>query len=392
MSPVIANDLPSLPRQAEPGEATESSPESGVTLPVPGVPVPNTTRSSEYVSALGTVSYGAPLPLSPGDRLQLTIPGVGGEAFSGIYEVNLNGDLEIPYIPPLRAAGFIPETLEQQLSAELIGRQLFRPGLLQVSVQVLDYSPIQVSVTGEVFNPGRLLVAQDATLIPSASVSSTGGAQFPGDYPVERYLTATLLSAGGVQPTADISQVQVLRGTQSILVDLSGIITGDFVNDFPLVAGDQVIVPSRGFFQDSLVRPTQITPDTVELYVSNLTAPGNGRRLDGDGNINTASFEYGTNLVQALVAAQCIGGTRSTNANRRALLIQTDVASGELETSEYSVQDLIVDVTENPDDAPLLMPNDAIACYDSGIVNARSLFETIGDFLSPLNLLRSIFR
>jgi len=390
MSAAVADDLPELSGQSTPNESAQANPMSSLgSLAVPSMPPPN-GQSPGNVSALGGVGYGAPLPLSPGDRLQVTVPGLGGEEISGVYEVNLNGELEVPYIPPLRAAGLAPETLEQQLSSRLIERQLFRPELLSLNVQVLDYSPIQVSVTGAVFNPGRLLVEQET--IQGAQASSNGGTQIPGDYPIERYLTSTLLSAGGVQPTADISQVQVLRGTQSTVVDLSGIITGDFVNDFPLIAGDQVIVPSSGTFQDRLVRPTQITPETVDLYLSNITSPGGGRNLDGERDINAASFEYGTNLVQALVAAQCIGGTQSTNANRRAILIQTDAISGELQTSEYLVQDLLTQVTENPNDAPLLMPNDAIACYDSGIVNARSLFDTVGNFLSPINLLRSIFR
>ncbi|MGD1899149.1 MAG: polysaccharide biosynthesis/export family protein [Phormidesmis sp.] len=345
--------------------------------------VPNAnSASSSFVSR-------QPLPLSPGDRLRLTIPGLGGEEFSGIYEVNLSGNLEIPYLAPLSAVGTVPETLEQQIRSALIERQLFRPDLLRVSVQVLDYSPIQVSVTGAVFKPGRLLVAENE----EATTFNVSGesVEFAGDYPLERYLTSTLLTAGGVQPTADISQVQVLRGTQSTVVDLSGILTGDRVDDVALVAGDQVIVPNKGVFQSDLVRPTQITPETVELYVSNLTEPSGGSNLEGTGNINTASFEYGTNLIQALVAAQCIGGTRSTNANRRALLIQTDVVSGELDTSEYSVQDLVSRASESPDEAPLLMPNDAIACYNSGIVNTRSLFDIVGNFLSPINLLRNIF-
>lgn len=379
LAPAIAADLPDLSTDQQ-------------VLPVPAQNVGSPTAipaqvTPGRVSAVGGVGNRLPLPLSPGDRVRVSIPGIGGEEFSGTFEVNLSGELEMPYIPPMRAAGFTPARLEQQLSSALLAEQLFRPELLRVSVQVLDYSPVQVSVSGEVFNPGRLLVAQD-TPVPTANGEAV---EFPGDYPLERYLTSTLLAAGGVQPTADISQVQILRGTQSMVVDLSGILTGDFVEDMPLIAGDQIIVPNKGVFQEALVRPTQITPDTVELYVSNITQPGGGGNLEGDGNINAVSFEYGTNLLQALVAARCVGGTPSTNADRRALLIQTDSVTGELETAEYSVEELISQVSEFPDDAPLLLPNDAIACYDSGIVNARGIFDTIGDFLSPLNLLRSIF-
>lgn len=380
-APSVANDISISP--------TEDISESGLPSlnPSPSLEQNTSTVSATpQVSALGSVVARRPLPLSPGDRLRISIPGIGAEDFNGVYEVNLSGDLELPYVAPLAAVGYTPEALEQQVESTLIDQQLFRPGLLRVSVQVLDYSPVQVSVTGDVFEPGRLLVAGDENT-PTADGEAI---DVSGDYPIERYLTSTLLAAGGVQPTADISQVQILRGTQSTVVDLTGILTGDMVDDIPLVAGDQIIVPSRGVFQSALVRPTQITPDTVELYVSNITEPG-GNNLESSDEINTASFEYGTNLVQALVASECIGGTSSTNANRRALLIQTDAVSGELKTEEYSVQDLVNQVTESPDDAPLLMPNDAIACYDSGIVNTRSLFNTIGDFLSPLNLLRNIF-
>ncbi len=48
------------------------------------------------------------IPLSPGDRLRITIPGIGGEEFSGEYEVNFSGDLEVPFIDPvpvLRSSG-----------------------------------------------------------------------------------------------------------------------------------------------------------------------------------------------------------------------------------------------------------------------------------------------
>ncbi len=366
--------------------------EADVNLPSLRQPQPVTEPSLDPIPAstsfdtTGSVVARQPLALSPGDRVKLTIPGIGAEDFNGTYEVNLSGDLELPYVAPVDAVGYTPEGLEQQIKSTLLDQQLFRPELLRVSVQVLDYSPIQVSVTGSVFRPGRLLVAGNEET-PTASGEAI---EFPGDYPLERYLTSTLLLAGGIQPTADITQVQILRGTQSTVVDLSGIITGDRVDDVPLVAGDQIIVPSRGVFQEELVRPTQITPETVQLYVSNITEPG-GRNLEGRGDINAATFEYGTNLLQALVAAQCIGGTRSTNANRKALLIQADVVSGELNTSEYAVQDLVDRASEFPDEAPLLMPNDAIACYDSGLVNARSLFDTIGNFLSPLNLLRNIF-
>ncbi len=328
------------------------------------------------------------IPLSPGDRLRLTIPGIGGEEFSGEYEVNFGGDLEIPFLAPVPVLGLVATEVQARLRDILLQEQLFLPGQLRVSIQVLDYAPIQIAVNGEVFEPGRILLSQETALLADAEGEVI---ELPGEYPLERYLTSALKAIGGVKPTADVSRVQVLRGTQSAVVDLSGIFSGNTVTDFPLVSGDQIIIPDAGEFQRALVRPSQITPDSVDLYVSNVTQPGGGSVLTGNDNINVASFEYGTNLAQALVSARCVGGTRSTNANRRALLIQTDDMTGSLRTSEYSVDDLISDATQSSADNPYLMPDDAIACYDSRNTNIRGILGTVVDFINPLNLLINLF-
>ena len=328
------------------------------------------------------------IPLSPGDRLRLTIPGIGGEEFSGEYEVNFSGDLEIPFLDPVPVLGLVATEVQARLRDRLLQEQLFLPGQLRVSVQILDYAPVQIAVNGEVFEPGRILLSQETALLADAQGQVV---ELPGDYPLERYLTSALKAIGGVRPTADVSRVEVRRGTQLAVVDLSGIFTGTAVTDFPLVSGDQITIPDAGAFQRALVRPSQITPDSVDLYVSNVTQPGGGSVLSGTDNINVASFEYGTNLAQALVSARCVGGTQTTNANRRALLIQTDDMTGSLTTSEYSVNDLISDSTQSSAENPYLMPDDAIACYDSRNTNIRGILGTVVDFINPLNLLINLF-
>lgn len=378
---VLAQDLPTLPPSVTPV-------------------VPATVQRDRILPTIDRQQ----LPLSPGDRLKLQIPGVGGEEFSGEYNVNFSGNLEIPLLAPFPVLGLTPPQVQSRLRQELLRKGFFRPELLNVIVQVLNYSPIQVAITGEVFGPGRVLLSSekaDGTRNAPISAVDTAGNELPGDYPLERYLTAALKSTGGVKPTADIENVQILRGTESTVVDLSGIFTGATVADFPLISGDQVIVPSTGSFQRSLVRPSQITPDSVNLYVSNVTE-GSNNNLDKVGGINSADFKYGTSLAQALVSAQCVGGTPSTNANRRALLIQTNAQTNAVTTAEYSVNDLVNartydqvnDVsteTGNFAPNPFLMPDDAIACFDSRNTNIRGILGTITNFLNPLNLLINLF-
>ena len=364
-------------------------------LVAPSTAEPSTTNPALTPLSIPSGQVNAPLasvvrqrlPFSPGDRIRITIPGLGGEEFTGEYEVNFNGDLEIPYLGAFPAVGLVSSEVEARLRDALLQQQFFLPSQLRVSVQVLDYSPIQVAVTGEVFEPGRILISTENSVIADFQGDVI---ELPGDNPLERYLTSALKAIGGVKPTADVSKVQVLRGTESIVVDLSGIFSGTTVNDFPLIAGDQIIVPNAGEFQRELVRPSQITPDSINTYVSNVTVPG-GTILGGTDNINVATFEYGINLAQALVSARCVGGTQSTNANRRALLIQTDGVTGGLTTSEYSITDLVSDSTESSDANPFLMPDDAIACYDSRNTNVRGVLGTVVDFLNPINLLINLF-
>ncbi|MGB3299137.1 MAG: polysaccharide biosynthesis/export family protein [Phormidesmis sp.] len=377
------------------------------------MPAPVTPAAVPQNSVLPTINR-QQLPLSPGDRLRIQIPGVGGEEFSGEYNVNFSGDLEIPLLEPLSVLGLTPPQVQSRLRDELLRKGFFRPELLNVAVQVLNYSPIQVSITGEVFGPGRVLLSSEAAddRANLAVNAVDTGDDLPGDYPLERYLTAALKSTGGVKPTADVNNVQVLRGAEAIVVDLSGIFSGSAVADFPLVSGDQIIVPSAGAFQRSLVRPSQITPDSVNLYVSNVTE-GSSNNLDKVGGINSANFKYGTSLAQALVSAQCVGGTPSTNANRRALLIQTNAQTNAVTTSEYRVMDLVsnqvydqavyaaddqtdqvseaIAVSGNFEPNPFLMPDDAIACFDSRTTNIRGILGTVTNFLNPLNLLIDLF-
>jgi hypothetical protein len=53
---------------------------------------------------LGLATPSLALPLSPGDRLNIFIR--EGQGFSGLYEINLDGTLNIPYLHPLYVSGF----------------------------------------------------------------------------------------------------------------------------------------------------------------------------------------------------------------------------------------------------------------------------------------------
>ncbi|MDH3561626.1 MAG: polysaccharide export protein, partial [Gammaproteobacteria bacterium] len=67
-------------------------------------------------------------------------------------------------------------------------------------------------------------------------------------------------------------------------------------------------------------------------------------------------------------------------------LVTTDRRSGEILTRERAIDELIRNAN-HPDINPYLMPNDGIACYDSGATNAGDIAKLISVMLSPALIL-----
>lgn len=331
------------------------------------------------------------LPLSPGDRLEISIP--NERYFAGVYNVNQNGDLEIPYLGEFPVLGQDVTAVEAQLREVLIAKGYFPPDKLQLSVQILQWATIPITVSGAVFQPGNHYLGrpdepEKNALIPPDSQSVTG------DNLDWRTVTAGLQAAGGVLPTADVQNITLIRGGQETTLDVSGAFTGETLEDLPLVAGDRLVVPDTGEVQAAIVRPSSITPPGIKVFISNLTVPATSNATSAVGNQQEGiTFPYGSRFSQAVVAANCVGGTINVNANRYAILVRVDQLTGETTLVDRKVEDL-VRKSNNAEENPFLMPRDAVACYDSSMTNTRDIFRSIVDFLSPLDpflIFRNLF-
>jgi polysaccharide biosynthesis/export protein len=322
------------------------------------------------------------LPLSPGDRIKVQIH--EGDLFNGVYAVNLDGKIQIPYLDALPVSGLEVEQVRNELFKILVERDFFRSESLQVSVSLVQWAPIQVNVAGAIFQPGRVSInnrtPEDRAQLTQAS----------GDTPPERYLTAALRNAGGVTPLANVKEIHLIRHGKESIIDLSGVFNGDLVEDVPLIADDQIIVPQLPLPQNSLVRPSQITPPGIRVFLSNLTVPANSNSsasVKSDGS----NFPYGARFSQAVIATNCAGGTTATNADRRAALVRTDRQTGKTEVFDRPIEDLIRNSTDDKTN-PFLMPEDGVACYDSSVSDTRDVARTIADIINPFNLLFGIFK
>lgn len=316
-------------------------------------------------------------PLSAGDRLQLTVE--SGEDFSGRYQIDAGGRVQLPYAGAVAVAGLEPEQAAAAVTERLVAARLMKRGYARTSVQVLWWAPIDVRISGAVFYPGAHRINQP----PARERAADRVEDLPGAQPPERRLSDALRAAGGITPWADLAHIAVRRAGQTRLYDLRGLLLGVPGDDPPLQAGDEVLVATTDTAQPALARPSAITPPGIKIFVSNTIQPvaGNANASVSGGALSLA---YGARLSQAVLAADCAGGTVGTNAGRHALLLRTDRVSGATQNWDRPIEALM----RQGDDVgnPVLLEGDALACYDSGVTSVRDLFRTLADILLPFAL------
>lgn len=319
--------------------------------------------------------------LSPGDRLLLLLD--DGDEFSGSYAVGMDGQLRIPYLPPVPVVGLSVEAASDKLAAVFVDEEVFTAGGIRISLTPLLWAAVEVSVSGAVYAPG-VVVVNDRTHVesrPDMKVRS-------GDLAPDRYLAAALRAAGGARADADIANIVLIRNGERSTLDLRPLLEGRTANQPALMSGDQLEIPSTGFFQESLARPSALTAPGFRIYVSNLSIPSPSNAASAVAGEATR-LPTGSRLSHALASANCIGGTHLTNAGRNALLVSRNPITTEVTSHLYRVYD-VTRRANDPSNNPFLLPEDAVACFDSSVTVSRDLARTAMDFLSPFEILRRI--
>jgi hypothetical protein len=73
----------------------------------------------------------------------------------------------------------------------------------------------------------------------------------------------------------------------------------------------------------------------------------------------------------------CTGGSKLTNANRRAVLFSRNPMTGESIVIDRSIEE-ILRRADRDEFNPYILPEDALACYDSSVVSLRNLAAALG--------------
>ena len=163
--------------------------------------------------------------LGSGDRIKLDIFGV--PEYSGEYQVMADGAINLPLAGSVSIRGLTMRQASDTISARY-REWLTRP---VITVTLLQARPIQVAISGEVARPGTYTTTLNDVGIPT--------------------LSRMLQMAGGINQSADLQRVQILRrrpgqsGTQTMNVNVSQLLkSGDLAQDIQLRDGDTVLIPA----------------------------------------------------------------------------------------------------------------------------------------------------
>ena len=325
---------------------------------------------------------GSALRYSPGDRLHVAV--YGSPELSGDYVINPDGTMVLSFAGTIQGAGLTNAEVARRVEQAYVRAGLFTREGVKLSVRPVQYAPVNVTVAGAVFYPGRHAIGglKDSDKLDRVLARS-------GDNPMERFVPAALRAAGGVRPDANLSAIKVYRGAETFTLDWRGAVTGAPVDDMPLMDGDHVQVEESGCFQSALVRPSQITPPGIRITYSNLTSPAQSNAASIQSYQFAGSVPYGTRLLQGLAQANCIGGNFATNAHRHAVLISRNPRTQETEVIQRPVEVLVRSADRDVYN-PFLMPDDVIVCYDSTTSEIRDVMSMVQTLITPASTVRGM--
>ncbi len=130
------------------------------------------TATGLPVTGVNDTSDLAAYTLDTGDKVKVTV--YGEDDLSGEYDVDGSGNVRLPLIGQVKAAGLTQHEFEIAIAAQLAQGYLINP---KVSVQVTGYRPF--SILGEVNKPGEYPFENGMTVLNAVALA--GGYTYRAD-------------------------------------------------------------------------------------------------------------------------------------------------------------------------------------------------------------------
>ena len=351
----------SMPDASAPNAPAQSAPVQSApvqTEPVQAAPAQSAPPLRQSLAP--ALPYNTSDPLKPGDLVSINV--LGFQNLSGQQQVSSTGTIQLPLGGPIFVGGIAPIEAAPTI-AEALLPYVRRP---QVSVALVNASPLRISVSGEVQEPGpRLLDPENSENIAQRLPPT---------------LTTALTASGGITPDADLRNIVIRRPVaqaasgavryQEYQVNLwDAVSRGDLQADPRIFSGDEIIVPVAAVSdidQQRLLSST-IAPTDIQIQVAGeVNRPGQ----------LTVSPAIG---VSGAVAAA--GGLNADGDEEEVVLLRMQ--------PDGSVEQLVYTFGEASDP---LMNGDVVVVQPSNRGEVGNTFDFLGRILSPFGALFNIFR
>jgi polysaccharide biosynthesis/export protein len=236
--------------------------------------------------------------LGSGDVVKISILAGGEEQVAKEMVVGDTGDVTVPFIGKLPAAGLTINELEKQIVTPLARDFFVEP---QVHLQIKEYRSLQFFISGAVKDPGVFSLDFIPTIMDLIAKAGGVTAERGNLAYVLRGVKDPVMMAEEAaleELDADVP-TQSIAGTKPIIVDLKRLLDdGDMAENIRLVTGDTVYIPPG----------TKLDQATTKIYVQGeVKKPG--------------VFDYQPGMT-ALAACIMAGGFDQFAAPNRARVIR----------------------------------------------------------------------
>ena len=310
--------------------------------------------------------------LGVGDGIFIEFEGIPD--YSQTYYINPEGYLELPEIRGIISEGLTLNELKEKLIIKY-ENYIVDPTF---NLQILNYRPLKVYVSGAVNSPGLYTLEYIQQSVNVVKGDLTGVDLYPGikeNNKVTYFPTLfdALKLSNGVTNNADLSNITVIRNNSNTQgggkikaeINLLELITnGDQQKNIRLHDKDYIFVrKSENALKEQIIaiNKTNLNPDIITVYITgNVIAPGQ------------SEIKKGTSLVQAIASN---GGTKILTGNIEFLRFNQDGVTKK-STFRYSQNAKI-----NSERNPILMNGDIINVRKTLLGTTTEIFT---DITSPI--------
>jgi len=317
--------------------------------------------------------------LGAGDQLELTFSSAAYTNLGGRLELLNDGSTSLGLLGSVVLDGLTVSQANRWLTS-LYSRYLRRPDL---NLRVVRPRPMQVSVVGEVENPGLYL------LNPGGEASRVEGQE--GSIPGLPTVVSLIQRAGGITLNANLTDVRLRRripGDRSQLretqLNLTALLRqGDKRQNPFLFDGDTILI-SRA--------PAPPPDEVLELAAANLSPQSIQVNVVGEvKSPGRLELRAGTPLIQAVLAA---GGPNQLRANRNSVELVRINRNGTATLRRYAL-DLAQGVSgpRNPPlrDGDSVVVNRSVLATGSDAINAVTTpFTGLVNILALVRILQDL--